>query len=338
MLTIDGSQGEGGGQILRTALSLSMITGTPFALKNIRAGRRKPGLLRQHLTCVKAATRISNAKVSGAEINSRTLTFEPGLIQAGEYDCAIGTAGSTSLVFQTVLPALLRAEGPSRVVLRGGTHNPSAPTFDFLERAFLPLLARMGAVVEIQLQAVGFYPAGGGIWHGRIEPAAELQPLELGVAGAIHTRRIIADVANLPYDVAEREVREAARLLSWPENTGTARTVKSDGPGNVLTVEVGCEHITEIFTGFGERGTPAENVASRVVAEVREYLAANVPVGPHLCDQLLLPMALAGSGAIVTTPPTRHTRTNIMVIESFLDVEFKLSDLGDRRWRVAVSS
>jgi RNA 3'-terminal phosphate cyclase (ATP) len=337
MLTIDGSQGEGGGQILRTALSLSMITGTPFALKNIRAGRRKPGLLRQHLTCVTAAARISGAKVSGAEINSRTLSFEPGTICSGEYEFAIGTAGSTSLVFQTVLPALLHADGPSRVVLKGGTHNPSAPTFDFLERAYLPVLARMGATVEIRLHATGFYPAGGGVWQARIEPLAKLRPIVLEDSGVVLTRRIIADVANIPYDVAQREVREAARLLSWPEDTGMARTVKSDGPGNVLTIELGYEHVTEIFAGFGERGMPAESVASRTVDEVRAYLSAKVPVGPHLCDQLLLPMALAGGGAFVTTSPTQHTRTNIAVIEEFLGVTVALTDLGERGWRVSLS-
>ena len=269
MLTIDGAQGEGGGQILRTALSLSIITGTPFALKNIRANRRKPGLLRQHLACVKAAASISCAKVAGAEINSRALTFEPGPVRGGDYEFAIGTAGSTALVFQTVLPALMCAKDPSDVVFSGGTHNSSAPTFDFLERAFLPLLGRMGASVELRLDAFGFYPAGGGVWRARIEPAATLSPLVLEEAGGIRSRRILADVANIPYDVAQREVREAARLLSWPEDAGTARTVKSDGPGNVLAIELGYEHVTEVFTGFGERGVSAESIASRTVSEVR---------------------------------------------------------------------
>jgi RNA 3'-terminal phosphate cyclase (ATP) len=338
MLTIDGAQGEGGGQILRTALSLSMITGTPFALKNIRANRRKPGLLRQHLACAMAAARISHARVAGAELGSRTLTFEPGAVRGGNYEFAIGTAGSTALVFQTVLPALLRAKEPSDVVFRGGTHNSSAPTFDFLERAFLPLLARMGATVELRLDALGFYPAGGGVWHAHIKPAATLSPLVLEEGGEIRSRRIVADVANIPYDVAQREVREAARLLSWPENVGTARTVKSDGPGNVLAIELGYDHVTEVFTGFGERGISAEIIANRTVWDVREYLIAGAPVGPHLSDQLLLPMALAGGGSILTTHPTQHTRTNVAVIEAFLDLKFLLTDLGSRRWRLAVKA
>jgi RNA 3'-terminal phosphate cyclase (ATP) len=338
MLMIDGAQGEGGGQILRTALSLSIVTGTPFAVKNIRANRRKPGLLRQHLACVKAAASISRAKVAGAEINSRALTFEPGAVRGGDYEFAIGTAGSTALVFQTVLPALLRAKDPSDVVFRGGTHNPYAPTFDFLERAFLPLLARMGPTVELRLHAFGFYPAGGGFWQARVEPAARLSPLVLEEAGGILSRRIAADVANIPYDVAQREVREAARLLSWPQDAGSARTVKSDGPGNVLAIELGYEHVTEVFTGFGERGISAESIAGRTVREVREYLTAGVPVGPHLCDQLLLPMALAGGGSILTMHPTQHTRTNIAVVEEFLDLRFFLTDLGNHRWRIAVQA
>lgn len=163
MLILDGSFGEGGGQILRTALSLSMITGAPFRIEKVRAHRRKPGLLRQHLTCVKAAERIASARVKGAELGAASLTFEPGVISAGEYEFAIGSAGSTTLVFQTILPALLQATAASRVTLKGGTHNPLAPTFDYLQRVFLPLLARMGAAVETKLHKPGFFPAGGGL-------------------------------------------------------------------------------------------------------------------------------------------------------------------------------
>src|SRR5262249_13621615 len=148
------------------------------------------------------------------------------------------------------------------------------------DRAFLPLLARMGTTVELRLDAFGFYPAGGGVWHARIEPAATLSPLVLEEAGGVRRRRILADVAHIPYGVAPRDVREAARLLSWPEDAGTARTVRSDGPGNVLAIELGYEHVMEVFTGFGERGISAETIASRTVGEVREYLIAGVPVGP----------------------------------------------------------
>ncbi len=336
MITIDGSAGEGGGQVLRTALSLSAITGRPFALENIRAKRRRPGLQRQHLTCVTAAAQITRAKMSGAELGSGALRFEPGAISGGAYDFAIGTAGSTILVFQTVLPILLHADVPSRLTLSGGTHNPMAPTFDYLERVFLPQIKRMGADVDVSLHQAGFYPAGGGSWMAGISPSQKLQPLSIENAGEVRLRRIFADVANIPFEIARREARKAAAMLSWPAEAATPRTIKADGPGNVLTIEIAADYVTEIFTGFGERGTSAEAVVARTVKEVREYLVTKAPVGPHLADQLLLPLALAGGGSFVTMHPTKHTTTNIAVIETFLPVELKLDDLGDGRWRVSV--
>ncbi len=334
-LTIDGSRGEGGGQILRTALSLSMITGLPFRIEKIRAGRKKPGLLRQHMTCVEASKRISSATVQGAEIGATALTFTPGPIQGGTYSFAIGSAGSTTLVFQTILPALLRAAEPSMVTLSGGTHNPMAPTFDYLERAFLPQLARMGASVEAKLHRHGFAPAGGGRWHARIRPGP-LTPVTLDDAGPPSGRCVIADVANLPFEIAERECAVALGLLGWPSELATPRTIKADGPGNVLAIEIGHANVTELFTGFGARTMSAEALAGNAVREARTYLAAKVPVGPHLADQLLLPLALAGGGAFVTQEPTAHTRTNIEIIQFFLPVTFSMNELAPGRWRIAV--
>lgn len=339
MLILDGSFGEGGGQILRTALSLSMITGAPFRIEKVRARRRKPGLLRQHLTCVKAAERIASARVKGAELGATSITFEPGVISAGEYEFAIGSAGSTTLVFQTILPALLQATAASRVTLKGGTHNPLAPTFDYLQRVFLPLLARMGAAVETKLHKPGFFPAGGGAWHALIQPAPQLVPLTLDEAEPISGRHARADVANLPIDIAEREVSEAVRLLNWSATAGVPRTVGADGYGNVLALEIRRGGLAEVFTSFGARDISAEQVAANAVAEARDYIAADVPVGPHLADQLLIPMALAGAGSFVTVKPTAHTTTNIAVIEKFLAVEFTVTRLdGGRRWRIAATA
>lgn len=336
MLTIDGSQGEGGGQILRTALSLSMITGTPFRIENVRAGRAKPGLLRQHLTCVEAAKRVSNALVTGAEIGARALTFEPGPIRAGTFEFAVGSAGSTALVFQTILPALIKASEPSEILLFGGTHNPFAPTFDYLARVYLPILTRMGASAETRLERHGFFPAGGGLWLTRISPCAQLVPVKIVDPPKVVSRRIHAIVANITFDVAEREVETVRSLLNWSAGTLTTATVKADGPGNVLWVEIETETMCEMFTGFGERTVRAETVAEAVAREVRDYLVAQVPVGPHLADQLLLPMALAGGGELITQAPTAHTRTNVAVIEKFLPVAFELTELGKDRWRIAL--
>ncbi|MGE0382413.1 MAG: RNA 3'-terminal phosphate cyclase [Hyphomicrobium sp.] len=338
MLQIDGSRGEGGGQMLRTALTLSMITGEPFSIENIRAGRRKPGLLRQHLTCVEASAAISSAEVTGAHLGSRALTFAPRGIKGGSYKFAVGSAGSTALVFQTVLLALLAAKESSSIELTGGTHNPSAPTFDYLDRVFLPLLARMGAKCDALFERHGFYPAGGGRWRIEIEPCPGLKPLEIVERGAPASWHTIAAVANIPFDVAEREAATVLDLLNWPKDRASCRTVKADGPGNVVQVELGSENITEVFTGFGERRTSAEAVAASVVEEVRAYLAAGVPVGSHLADQLLVPMALAGGGSFLTQHPTAHTRTNVEIIEKFLPLSFELKEESKERWRVSVEA
>jgi RNA 3'-terminal phosphate cyclase (ATP) len=204
-ITIDGSQGEGGGQILGTALALSLVTGRPFRIEGIRAGRQKPGLLRQHLTAVRAAAEVSMAKVSGADLGARALSFEPSNVRGGEYRLAVGTAGSATLVLQAVLPALLTARESSRLTLEGGTHNPYAPPFDFLAKTFLPILRRMGASVEVRLETYGFYPAGDGRFTVAIEPCAKLGHLSLLDRGAtqMNARAI---VASLSEDIAKREL------------------------------------------------------------------------------------------------------------------------------------
>jgi RNA 3'-terminal phosphate cyclase (ATP) len=320
VLTLDGAQDEGGGQILRTALALSLVTGTPFRIDNIRAGRSKPGLLRQHLTAVTVAVAVGGADVEGAALGSPALTFRPGAVKAGDYHFAVGTAGSTGLVAQTVLPALLTAAAPSTLTLEGGTHNPAAPPFDFLARAFLPLVARMGPRVEAGLDRPGFYPAGGGRCVFRVTPAPRLAPLALLERGVLRRRRARALVARLPRRIAERELAVVRARLGWSEAEVEAAVVDDGtrGPGNVLLLEVESEHVTEVFSAFGEQGVRAETVAERAVRETRRYLAAGAPVGPHLADQLLLPLALAGAGAIRTIALTSHARTNLAVIRAFV--------------------
>lgn len=330
-LHIDGSQGEGGGQILRTSLALSIITGTPIRIEKIRARRSKPGLMRQHLTSVQAAARVGGAHVQGAEVGSKEISFTPSGVEAGVYHFAIGTAGSTTLILQTVLPALLSASGPSRVTLEGGTHNPKAPPFEFLERAFLPLLARMGARVEVSLPRAGFYPAGGGRIEAVIHPAERLAPLDLLERGEVRGRRGTVLLANLPGHIAERELRHLSQHTSWPEGALEIRRVDSAGPGNAVLLELESEAVTEVFTSIGEVGLAAEKVADLAVQEMRTYLTAGVPVGEHLADQLLLPLALAGGGSFRTLPLSLHARTQIDLIPRFLDVRFEVEEDGDAR-------
>lgn len=339
MLHIDGSLGEGGGQVLRTALTCSMITGEPFRIDRIRARRSKPGLLRQHLTCVQAAAAISSATVEGAYLGSTSLTFEPGKIRGGEHRFAIGSAGSTTLVAETVLPALAFADGPGRIVIDGGTHNTAAPPFPFVEAAYLPLVRRMGFRFDARLHRPGFYPAAGGRIEIAAEPSSGFTPIALEHAGAVASRRIEAVVANLPFDIAEREAATARAVLCWGEDEARPlNEQRADGHGNVVLVTIAREHLTEVFSGFGQRGLSAEAVATRAAEAARRYLEADVAVGEHLADQLLLPMALARGGSFTTLRPSDHTRTNIAVIEKFLPVEIALLELSGERWRVTVSS
>lgn len=346
MLTIDGSQGEGGGQILRTSLALALVTGTPFRIERIRANRDKPGLLRQHLTAVRAAAEVGAAEVAGAHLGSCELTFTPdtrgaNALRGGDYKFAIGTAGSTTLVFQTVLPALALAAGASTVRLEGGTHNDHAPTYDFLARAFLPLVARMGVRGDAELVRHGFYPAGGGAINFRVEPAPKFQPLTLDARGSVVRREACAVVANLDRSIAARELAVIKASLDLDDaETRIEHVMDSISPGNYVAVEIESEHVTELFTATGARGVSAELVAEEAAAAARAYIdTEGAAVGTHLADQLLVPLALAGRGSFTTLAPlSSHTVTNIETIKKFLDIRISVESAGDGVCRIDVSS
>lgn len=318
---IDGS--IGGGQVLRTSLSLSVITGRPLQITEIRAQRSKPGLRAQHLECVRAVAQIADCELSGAEIGSQVLEMTPRTVAGGDYHFDIPTAGSACLLLQTVLPPLLSAAERSTVTITGGTHNPLAPPFHYLNLAFFPQLARMGARVSGQLDRFGFAPAGGGRFTVRIEPAS-WKTVELTERGTYTGGRADAFVSNLPLHIAQRETDLIRRRLSLDENSTSAQTVAAHGPGNVVLVTVDHENVTEVFTGFGRKGVRAEQVARQTVKAARRYLAANVFASEHLADQMLLPFALAGGGTLTTHEVTDHIRSNIAVIEQFLDVHFEI--------------
>jgi len=327
MIRIDGSSGEGGGQILRTSLSLSAATGKPFRIEKIRAGRERPGLLRQHLTAVLAAAEVCGANVQGASLGSSELTFSPGKVRAGEYKFSVGTAGSGTLVFQTVLPALMFAPESSRLVIEGGTHNTAAPPFDFLARTFLPLMERMGPKVRLQFDRYGFYPAGGGRFCAEIYPVKQLTGIDIGERDEITSRRAIAVVANLPRHIAQRELDTVGKMLNWgPEQFSVQESRNSAGPGNIVMVEIGSHEVTEIFSAFGQVSLAAEKVASIAAREAREYLVSRAAAGEHLTDQLLLPFALAGKGSFTAQKINMHARTNMAVISEFLRVRFEIRE------------
>ena len=337
-LLIDGSEGEGGGQILRTSLALSMITGRPFRIHKIRANRPKPGLRRQHLTAVRAAATVSGATVTGDEVDSRDLTFAPGRITPGVYHFDVGSAGSTMLVLQTVLPALMIASAPSTVTLEGGTHNFGAPPFPFLAKAFLPLIARMGPRVDLVIDRAGFAPRGGGKAHATITPAP-LKPIEILTRGPVRRRLATATIAGLPREIAERELNVAARVAELrPDEVYVEELPPDQGPGNLVAIEIESAALTEVFTAFGARGKRAEDVAREAARDARRYLDHDTPVDEHLADQLLLPLALAAGGAYLTGPLSLHATTNIETIRRFVDLPISVEQVARRDYVVRVGA
>ncbi|MBL8849978.1 MAG: RNA 3'-terminal phosphate cyclase [Planctomycetaceae bacterium] len=337
---IDGSHGEGGGQIVRTSLALAIVTGRGVAIDNIRAGRKEPGLKRQHLTAVNAAAEICGGRVTGAAVRSRAVTLEPGPVRPGNYHFNVGSAGSATLVLQTVLPALLIADGPSSLILEGGTHNPWSPPFDFLQRVYLPLVERMGPRVIARLERPGFYPKGGGRFVVSVQPSPTLRGFDLLERGEIVATRARVLLSNLPPHIAERELDTVVKKLRWRRDQCAIDELPSHGPGNVLTLEVESEHATELCTAFGRLGIRAEQVAREAIADVEAYLATDAPVGPHLADQLLLPLGLSarqarergeatGGGSFRTLPLTEHSTTHIELLRTLLDIQIEVTPAPD---------
>lgn len=342
MIEIDGSVGEGGGQILRTSLALSMCTAQPFTLNRIRAGRAKPGLMRQHLTCVRAAAEVCGAEVQGDELSSQALSFKPGPVRAGNYQFNVGTAGSCTLVLQTIWPALLMAEHPSQLMLSGGTHNPMAPPFHFIERCYAPLMHKLGARIDLRLKRLGFYPAGGGEIEATVWPAgSRLHAFDLMERGQAQDRYAECFAPALPRAVARRELEQLGSDLGWEEaqlREGACR--QNEGPGNALLATLVYDKLTEVFTAIGEKGVSAEQVARELVQEIRAFQASPGALGPYLADQWALPLALAiwkngGEAGYSCSELSAHARTNFAVIERFLPVRFSQGG-GGKHWTVRV--
>jgi RNA 3'-terminal phosphate cyclase (ATP) len=345
---LDGSSGEGGGQILRTALSLSLLTGRPFRITHIRANRDRPGLRPQHLSAVRAAAKLGNATVEGGSVGSRSLTFRPKPFQPGDLTIDIGTAGATSLVLHTLaLPIALRADRAVRVSLTGGTFNQNAPSFPFLNRTWRHYLSTIGLELALAMPEAGFYPQGGGRLEAWIEPASGgLRGLVAehrgrltrisGVAGACKLDqgrvadrmrdRAVAMLGEVGFDA---EVPVAIDLADWP---GPA-----PGAAIALTAEFDGEAAPATFVGLGERGKPAEVVAEEAVAELFSFLDAPGAIDPHSADQLLLPLALADGRSVFTVVEvTEHLRTNARTIAAFLDRPIKVEEPDPGPGRVIV--
>jgi RNA 3'-phosphate cyclase len=328
MIELDGARGEGGGQILRSALALAALTGRPFKLVNVRANRAKPGLQPQHLMCVKAAGAICGAKYKGASVGSSTLYFEPEVVKAGDYTFTIGTAGATSLVLHTVyLPLALRGTTPSTITVTGGTHNAHAPCFHFNAVTWGGYLKRLGIDIDQEMVRPGFYPRGGGEIRATIHPCARVAALTLTTGPELTTAGGFSAVAGLPEGIARRQARRlAVRLKSeGVESHIPLEEWEAANPGTVAAAIFRQAPVPTLFFGLGERGKPAESVADDAADEAIRYRASGAPVDPHSADQLLLPLVFAsGASEYRTSEITRHLTTNIDTVRAFVEREIAL--------------
>ena len=320
-IKIDGSQGEGGGQILRTALSLSMLTGIPFELVNIRAGRKKPGLMRQHLVCVQASQRISNATVEGAELHSQKLYFQPQQVQAGKYDFHIGSAGSTILVLQTLLPALMMQDQMSKISIHGGTHNPMAPTADFIRQCFLPTIQHLDIHVDFQCERTGFFPIGAGQINATIHPWTKQTKYTTQARGKLLETVAYASALNISSSIADRELEVLNNRLDLTERKRL--NFQGISQGNTAFVVLNYEHHQQVFSALGEMKKSAEKVAHDLAKEVKAYLDSHAVADEYLTDQLLLPLALGKGGEFTAQVISEHTKTQAEMIEKFIECKIQ---------------
>jgi RNA 3'-terminal phosphate cyclase (ATP) len=334
MIEIDGSYGEGGGQILRTALAFSTILKIPIRVKNIRARRKNPGLGNQHVAAVNALARISGATIEGNRIGSQTLTFLPQEIRPGDYEFKIETAGSVTLLLQTIFLPLCLAQGDSTLTLVGGTHVPWSPPFHYLSQVFLPSLRPMGVSADALIEKWGFYPRGGGLVRSKISQVDELKPITLVERGPLKKIRVTSAIANLPKHVAERQKEQALKRIRRELEIDPEIAILSDAPsvgqGSFLFLSAEYEGIVVGFSSLGARGKPAERVADEAVDFLKSYLESDGCVDPHLADQLVPFMALAkGNSSLTTTQMTEHLLTNLWVVGHFMETKIQTrGDLG----------
>jgi RNA 3'-terminal phosphate cyclase (ATP) len=326
-VTIDGRYGEGGGQILRSALTLSALSGLPVYIDHIRSNRKRPGLRPQHLIAVNALAEITGAAVSGAGIDSTELLFEPKGVRGGHYRFHIGTAGSTGLVLQAMIPALLFGNAPSYIQITGGTHVPWSPSFHYLYNVFLPALQRMGGDVNLEILRWGWHPKGGGKVEASVQPAQGLRAITILHRGNLLGLHVLSAVSNLPLHIAERQRDQAlTRLRRFrPASQTSIEQAPSPGQGTILFVAAQFEGSTAGFSSLGKRGKRAEAVADDACRDFTAFLDSPGAIDLHLADQLVLYMALArGRSSFVTERITDHLLTNIWVIERFLPVSFDI--------------
>jgi RNA 3'-terminal phosphate cyclase (ATP) len=340
MIEIDGSFGEGGGQILRTSCSLSAITGKPVHIYNIRAKRAKPGLRPQHTASVRAAAKVCGGELKGAKNYSQEITFIPGTVRPGQYTIEVGTAGSSLLIFQTIFPILSMADEKSVVTIHGGTHNPMAPSADFVAECFLPLAAHIGFQAECELIRHGFYPKGMGTVKTIIYPHDKNRE-KFDFTSQVDWDGPFVEVllANLPQHVFEREKKTVAKGLGIdPAEVDLAALPGELGPGNALMVRYKSDDLTAMITSYGAPGKKAERVANEGARDAKNFVRSKTPITPWLSDQLLLLLALGPGGSYMTSLLTEHTRTNAHILKKFLDVSIDIQQQKPDRVLISVRS
>lgn len=318
--------GEGGGQVLRSALTLSMITGRSIRITEIRSGRSRPGMRPQHLASAKAARDICGGLLNGAAIGSTSLDFEPGSVRGGRYRFDIGTAGAVTLVLQTVFLPLSLAAEPSEVEITGGTHVPWSPCFDYLQSNWLPALEEAGYRASLKLAQAGYYPRGGGALRARIQPSHAIHPLEITRRGALRQLTVLSAVSRLPLSIAERQRDRALRRLGAAGRvTAQLQEIPGAGPGTFLAIQASYAGGRSCFFGLGRKGKPAERVADEAVNQWEDFQSTDGAIDRYLADQLLLPLALAeGSSRLKTEKVTGHLATLAALIPLFLPVDIQI--------------
>jgi RNA 3'-terminal phosphate cyclase (ATP) len=361
MIEIDGNYREGGGQILRTGLSLSCLFQKPFRIFNIRKGRQKPGLMPQHLTCVRAAQLISNAEVKGDKQGSTELLFSPGEIKSGDYAFDIGTAGSTSLVLQTLIPAIVFSPAPlppckkgksegngdvegfskdkTSITLKGGTDVPFSPSYHYLAEVFIPVLNMLGISMHLSIDSYGFYPKGGGRVRAEIFPVKTIKPLRVLERGGLVRLKGYSAAGNLPLSIAERQKNALVEKIYSQKipplekggGGGFERypldiellNVPTLGQGTFVFLKSESEHATAGFTALGERGKKAEVVGEEAAMEFLDYYSTGAALDPHLADQIVLYLSMCEKESVFTTSRiTEHLMTNLWVMQQFHEYRY----------------